>query len=168
MSDDNDNKKPADKIAASEKKPAGKNGAGGGPDGGGPGSGGPGSGGNGKKSINPESDNYKFPIDNFFLELGWLNLIKFKLETQLMLLKITRFFLRLLLDLLRGGKPQSEFLLFLRAVNAVLSAFFGVRGSKEAEEDLRSVRFRHVVVAGLLLLAVFVGGVLLVVQLVVS
>lgn len=59
---------------------------------------------------------------------------------------------------------SGNFRTFWRAVFAVLSAFFGVRGRKSADADSRGIRPPHVIVAGLLMLALFVGTLVLVVQ----
>lgn len=53
---------------------------------------------------------------------------------------------------------------FVRSVFAVLSAFIGIRKRQHADADFRHIRPLHVIVAGLLMVGLFVGSVLLVVQ----
>jgi amino acid transporter len=57
---------------------------------------------------------------------------------------------------------------FLRALVAVLWSFAGIRKSSDRSKDFQNVRPEHVVVAGLLAAAVFVGGLILIVNLVIS
>ena len=54
---------------------------------------------------------------------------------------------------------------WLAGVSAVLSAFLGIRKGQAARDDVR-LRWWQIVVAALLLLACFIGGLLLLVSLV--
>ncbi|EEG10104.1 DUF2970 domain-containing protein [Pseudogulbenkiania ferrooxidans] len=54
---------------------------------------------------------------------------------------------------------------WLAGVSAVLSAFLGIRKGKAARQDVK-LRFWQIAVAALLLLACFIGGLLLLVSLV--
>ncbi|MDC7705349.1 DUF2970 domain-containing protein [Vogesella indigofera] len=51
----------------------------------------------------------------------------------------------------------------LRALAAVLAAFFGVRRSRAANVD-RQLRFADLIAAAIILVALFVGGLLLLVS----
>ena len=53
---------------------------------------------------------------------------------------------------------------FLRAVGAVLSAFVGIRKRHSAAADFASTRPLHIIAAGILSVALFVGVILLIVQ----
>ena len=57
---------------------------------------------------------------------------------------------------------------FLRALVAVLWSFAGIRKSSDRSKDFQNVRPEHLVVAGLLAAVVFVGGLILIVNLVIS
>ena len=52
----------------------------------------------------------------------------------------------------------------LRTLLAVVWSFFGVRKSKDLERDLRELNPLHVVVAGLIVAALFVGALVALVQ----
>ncbi len=52
----------------------------------------------------------------------------------------------------------------LRTLLAVVWSFFGVRKSKDLERDLRELNPLHVVVAGLVVAALFVGALIALVQ----
>ena len=57
---------------------------------------------------------------------------------------------------------------FLRTLKAVAWSFFGVRRSSEQEKDLNQLNPVHVIIAGLLAVAVFIGVLVAVVRWVVS
>ena len=57
---------------------------------------------------------------------------------------------------------------FLRSLQAVAWSFFGVRRSAEHEKDLNQLNPVHVIVAGLVAAAVFIGVLVAVVRWVVS
>ena len=52
----------------------------------------------------------------------------------------------------------------LRTLLAVVWSFFGVRKSKDLERDLRELNPLHVVIAGLVVAALFVGALVALVQ----
>jgi len=53
-----------------------------------------------------------------------------------------------------------------RTLKAVGASFFGVRGSRAHQDDLRHLKPVHVIVAGLVMAAVFVLSLILVVRMV--
>ena len=53
---------------------------------------------------------------------------------------------------------------FFRALNAVLSAFFGVRGKKSADKDSIAFRPQHVIIAGVLAVLGFIAVLITVVN----
>ena len=53
---------------------------------------------------------------------------------------------------------------FFRALNAVLSAFFGVRGKKSADKDSATFRPQHVIMAGVLVVLGFIAVLITVVN----
>ncbi|MGC9162942.1 MAG: DUF2970 domain-containing protein [Thiomonas sp.] len=57
---------------------------------------------------------------------------------------------------------------FLRALIAVLWSFAGIRKSSERSKDFQNARPEHIIVAGLIAAAVFVLGLILIVNLVIS
>ncbi|MEW6561300.1 MAG: DUF2970 domain-containing protein [Pseudomonadota bacterium] len=57
---------------------------------------------------------------------------------------------------------------FLRAVVAVLWSFAGIRKSSERSKDFEHAKPEHIIAAGLLAAAVFVIGLILIVNLVIS
>ena len=57
---------------------------------------------------------------------------------------------------------------FLQTMRAVAWSFFGVRRSSEHEKDLNQLNPVHVIIAGLLAVAVFIGVLVAVVRWVVS
>lgn len=59
-----------------------------------------------------------------------------------------------------GGRRPS----LLRTLLAVVWSFFGVRKSKDLERDLRELNPLHVVVAGLVVAALFVAALIALVQ----
>ncbi|OYV38820.1 MAG: hypothetical protein B7Z83_03225 [Thiomonas sp. 20-64-5] len=57
---------------------------------------------------------------------------------------------------------------FLRALIAVLWSFAGIRKSSERSKDFQNVRPEHIIAAGLLAAVVFVIGLILIVNFVIS
>ncbi|WOV92001.1 MAG: DUF2970 domain-containing protein [Candidatus Zeuxoniibacter abyssi] len=53
---------------------------------------------------------------------------------------------------------------FFRALNAVLSAFFGVRGKKSADKDSAAFHPQHVIIAGVLAVLGFIAVLITVVN----
>ena len=53
-----------------------------------------------------------------------------------------------------------------RTLRAVAASFFGVRGSRAHQDDLRHLKPVHVIVAGIAMAAVFVVSLILVVRMV--
>lgn len=64
---------------------------------------------------------------------------------------------------MKTGKPSR-----LRVLKAVLSGFFGLRKRAEFEQDVASLTLKQVVVAGLLLMLVFVSTLMLIVRTIVG
>jgi hypothetical protein len=62
-------------------------------------------------------------------------------------------------------RPASSFAQTLKAVGA---SFFGVRGSREHQADMRSLNPVHVIVAGIAMAALFVLSLILIVRMVTS
>jgi amino acid transporter len=57
---------------------------------------------------------------------------------------------------------------FLRSLIAVLWSFAGIRKSSEHKKDIQNVRPEHVIIAGILAALVFVIGLIVIVNLVIS
>jgi hypothetical protein len=57
---------------------------------------------------------------------------------------------------------------FLRSFKAVAWSFFGVRKASEYEKDVNQLKPAHVVIAGLITAALFVGGIVMLVKWVVG
>ncbi|MGE0072204.1 MAG: DUF2970 domain-containing protein [Thiomonas sp.] len=57
---------------------------------------------------------------------------------------------------------------FLRALTAVLWSFAGIRKSSDRSKDFQHARPEHIVIAGLLAAAIFVIGLIFIVNLVIS
>jgi preprotein translocase subunit Sec61beta len=57
---------------------------------------------------------------------------------------------------------------FLRSFKAVAWSFFGVRKASEYEKDVNQLKPAHVVIAGLIVAALFVGGIVMLVKWVVG
>lgn len=57
---------------------------------------------------------------------------------------------------------------FAQTARAVAWSFFGVRRSRDYEQDVSRINPLHVVIAGLLGAAIFVGGLVLLVKLIVG
>jgi amino acid transporter len=64
-----------------------------------------------------------------------------------------------------SSPPQPS---FLRALVAVLWSFAGIRKSSERSKDFQNAKPEHIIAAGLLAALVFVAGLLLIVNLVIS
>ena len=67
-----------------------------------------------------------------------------------------------------GASPTQRLLLVVQTFKAVAWSFFGVRRSADYERDVQRLNPVHVVVAGLISAALFVGAVVLLVRWVVS
>ena len=56
----------------------------------------------------------------------------------------------------------------LRTLRAVAASFFGVRGSREHQADITSLNPVHLIIAGVLMAALFVGTLIFIVRMVVA
>ena len=65
-------------------------------------------------------------------------------------------------------KPHLRKASFLATMKAVFWSFFGVRKRKDYESDAASLNPVHVIIAGLIGVAIFIGLIMLAVQLAVS
>ena len=65
-------------------------------------------------------------------------------------------------------KPHLRKASFLATMKAVFWSFFGVRKRKDYESDAASLNPVHVIIAGLVGVAIFIGLIMLAVQLAVS
>jgi hypothetical protein len=65
-----------------------------------------------------------------------------------------------------AGQPVTSAPSLIRTLKAVGASFFGVRGSRAHQDDLRHLKPVHVILAGLFMAAVFVFSLILVVRMV--
>lgn len=71
-------------------------------------------------------------------------------------------------DIKQAASRKANKAVFLQTLSAVLWSFFGVRKSKSHSEDMQNLNPIHVIVVGLLAAAVFVLGLLALVNYVVG